>query len=413
MQRKLPASTAAQPLARSQRRLESTNQLQPAQPGESTTAPDPALQFKQAARLGHHAGGFSIKAGEQRPAQDRSGLPDDLKAGIERLSGMALDDVSVHYNSPAPARLDALAYTQGRDIHVAPGQERHLAHEAWHIVQQQQGRVRPTMRLQGQGINDDAGLEREADTMGARATGEQPRNDAAGQEQHAAGCGCAACSPATAAPSSGSDVSGAIVQRVKCHICNKDHAPGPCPPSPQATPRNDQLFVGQRPAFGAAGRILGLTHSALMSEDKNVSLGNSPTEPSSNYQNRYPVQLPTNVTPQQVQATAEKNIASRPTNPALAFAKYVGAGKPGESGVCNDVVADSLKAHGVPLPEGMRYQGVHNPQVSQNFENRLREGVDQATSQGEMGGAHPVISGLKALTDPNLVVKNKEKEKKQ
>jgi hypothetical protein len=77
-----------------------------------------------------------------------------------------MDDVRVHYNSPKPAQLQALAYTQGTDIHVAPGQEKHLPHEAWHVVQQKQGRVQPTVPLQGVNVNDDAGLEKEADVMG-------------------------------------------------------------------------------------------------------------------------------------------------------------------------------------------------------------------------------------------------------
>ena len=65
--------------------------------------------------------------------------------------------------------MQAHAYTQGSDIHVAPGQERHLAHEAWHVVQQAQGRVQPTMQLQGTAINDDPALEQEADLMGESA----------------------------------------------------------------------------------------------------------------------------------------------------------------------------------------------------------------------------------------------------
>ncbi|HCC51392.1 MAG TPA: hypothetical protein DEQ30_04490, partial [Porphyromonadaceae bacterium] len=72
---------------------------------------------------------------------NKTGLPDDLKTGIENLSGYSMDDVRVHYNSGKPAQLQALAYTQGTDIHVAPGQEKHLPHEAWHVVQQKQGRV--------------------------------------------------------------------------------------------------------------------------------------------------------------------------------------------------------------------------------------------------------------------------------
>ncbi len=105
------------------------------------------------------------------PAPNRTGLPDSLKAGVESLSGQSLDHVRVHRNSPMPAQLNAHAYAQGSDIHLAPGQEKHLPHEAWHVVQQAQGRVRPTMQLKDGGvpINDDRGLEHEADVMGARA----------------------------------------------------------------------------------------------------------------------------------------------------------------------------------------------------------------------------------------------------
>jgi hypothetical protein len=101
--------------------------------------------------------------------ENRTGLPDQLKSGIENLSGMAMDDLHVHYNSPEPERIKALAYTQGTTIHVGPGQEKHLAHEAWHAVQQKQGRVQPTLQTKGVAINDDTSLEREADVMGARA----------------------------------------------------------------------------------------------------------------------------------------------------------------------------------------------------------------------------------------------------
>ncbi len=101
--------------------------------------------------------------------ENRTGMPDGLKAGIENLSGLSMDDVKVHYNSSIPAQLNALAYTQGTDIHVGPGQEQHLSHEGWHIVQQKQRRVNPTIRAQGMLISDNEGLEHEADVMGAKA----------------------------------------------------------------------------------------------------------------------------------------------------------------------------------------------------------------------------------------------------
>lgn len=101
---------------------------------------------------------------------NETGMPDNLKAGVESLSGFAMDDVRVHYNSDRPATVQALAYTQGTDIHVAPGQEQHLPHEAWHVAQQLAGRVEPTAEVGGLPVNDNAGLEHEADVMGAMAS---------------------------------------------------------------------------------------------------------------------------------------------------------------------------------------------------------------------------------------------------
>lgn len=115
---------------------------------------------------------------EEGPIQaaraNNTGLPDNLKSGIESLSGISMDNVKVHYNSSQPAQLQALAYAQGNDIHVGPGQEQHLPHEAWHVAQQRQGRVKPTMQMKGGvPVNDDVGLESEADVMGAKALQQQ------------------------------------------------------------------------------------------------------------------------------------------------------------------------------------------------------------------------------------------------
>lgn len=102
--------------------------------------------------------------------ENNTGMPDQLKSGVEQLSGLSMSDVKVHYNSSQPAQLNALAYAQGTDIHIAPGQEQHLPHEAWHVAQQKQGRVQATTQMKtGTPVNDDPGLEREADIMGAQA----------------------------------------------------------------------------------------------------------------------------------------------------------------------------------------------------------------------------------------------------
>lgn len=113
---------------------------------------------------------FQMKADTAvQKKSNNTGLPDNLKAGVENLSGFSLDDVKVHYNSSQPATVQALAYTQGTDIHVAPGQEQHLPHEAWHVAQQMAGRVEPTTEVGGMPVNDNVSLEQEADVMGARA----------------------------------------------------------------------------------------------------------------------------------------------------------------------------------------------------------------------------------------------------
>ena len=106
----------------------------------------------------------------QEKLDNTTGMPDDLKKGVENLSGHDMSDVKVHYNSDKPAQLQAHAYAQGTDIHIAPGQEKHLPHEAWHVAQQKQGRVQPTKQMKSKvNINDDPALEKEADVMGAKA----------------------------------------------------------------------------------------------------------------------------------------------------------------------------------------------------------------------------------------------------
>src|SRR5882757_4759134 len=117
-----------------------------------------------------NAKGFAAVTQFAQPDKPRqtavNGLPAQLKGAVEGLSGLPMDDVRVSYNSPAPAQLGALAYAKGNQIHLGPGHEQHLPHEAWHVVQQKQGRVKPTLQAKGLAINDDQALETEADVMG-------------------------------------------------------------------------------------------------------------------------------------------------------------------------------------------------------------------------------------------------------
>ena len=138
--------------------------------GESTfqfvdNRPEAVTQRKIQTLINNHSASSTIEKKE-----NNTGLPDNLKSGIENLSSYSMDGVKVHYNSDKPAQLQAHAYTQGSNIYIAPGQNKHLPHEAWHVVQQKQGRVKPTTQMKGRvDVNDDRGLEKEANMMGSKA----------------------------------------------------------------------------------------------------------------------------------------------------------------------------------------------------------------------------------------------------
>lgn len=149
----------------------------PAQKKDASSAAsvlDSSSQSETLQRKADMANNATQRAEAARP--NNTGMPDNLKSGIESLSGFSMDDVRVHYNSSKPATVQALAYTQGTDIHVAPGQEKHLPHEAWHVAQQMAGRVSPTTNINGMPVNDNAALEHEADVMGEKAFAQRKEN---------------------------------------------------------------------------------------------------------------------------------------------------------------------------------------------------------------------------------------------
>ena len=100
-------------------------------------------------------------------------LSRELRSCAERILGEDLSNVRV-YVSSAPSRLGAIAFTMGSQIHVAP--EAYdptsaqgvalLGHELAHVIQQRRGRAR-NPKGYGVAIVDDAGLEAEADRVGA------------------------------------------------------------------------------------------------------------------------------------------------------------------------------------------------------------------------------------------------------
>lgn len=108
-----------------------------------------------------------IQKAEKQPKTRKpnlTGIPTQTKLNFEQRSGLSFDDVRVHYNSSSPARIGALAYTQGTQVYIGPGQEKHLRHELGHVIQQKTMPVRNTYMLMGNiPICQDDSLERDAD----------------------------------------------------------------------------------------------------------------------------------------------------------------------------------------------------------------------------------------------------------
>ena len=113
----------------------------------------------------------------QRQTKNQTGIPDYVIQGMESSFGTDFSSVRVHPDSSKAPEVGALAYTQGTDIHFAPGQfkpdtsagQQLLGHELTHVIQQAEGRVQPTTEVGGMAVNDDLSLEHEADVMGAKA----------------------------------------------------------------------------------------------------------------------------------------------------------------------------------------------------------------------------------------------------
>lgn len=166
----LPRSLRNSPYVVAQRRRINSffnPKLETLETDDLSRTPETLQRAKSMDNIHSNGNGPSEPVRERALRANHTGLPDQLKSGIESVSGLSMDDVRVHYNSDQPAKLSAFAYTKGTEIHVGPGQEEHLPHEAWHVVQQAQGRVHATTQLNnGVWVNDNADLEHEAESMG-------------------------------------------------------------------------------------------------------------------------------------------------------------------------------------------------------------------------------------------------------
>lgn len=142
----------------------------------------PARQLKRPGDSAPDMPASGLRSMAPPPMQDgtpaSSGLPAALQRGLEATLGVSMDGVRVVYGSSEPARYGAAAFARKGVIHLGPGQDHHLDHEAAHIAQQRLGQVRPTGEREGQPVNEDAGLEADADRLAAQAK-QQPAPAAA------------------------------------------------------------------------------------------------------------------------------------------------------------------------------------------------------------------------------------------
>ncbi len=81
----------------------------------------------------------------------------------------------VHYNSPEPERYGVRAFTKNSEIYIAPGGESALPHELAHVYQQKTQNIPATGKINGEKVNTDSKLEKEADKISKDIGGYIPR----------------------------------------------------------------------------------------------------------------------------------------------------------------------------------------------------------------------------------------------
>ncbi|WP_337098454.1 eCIS core domain-containing protein [Paenibacillus sp. YIM B09110] len=135
-----------------------------------------ALQLQRGQAAQRKADGGPAEGGAASGGLGGGKLPLPMYDKIQAAFNVDPSSVNIHANSSEASKVGALAYTQGNDIHFAPGQynpessqgQELIGHEMTHVVQQRAGKVKPTTEISGMPVNDDPKLEREAESMGRR-----------------------------------------------------------------------------------------------------------------------------------------------------------------------------------------------------------------------------------------------------
>lgn len=111
------------------------------------------------------------------PTLNDSNIPAHVQTKMETAFASDFSRVRIHPRSMQAPKMGAVAFTQGHNIHFAPGAfqphsikgQELLGHELAHVVQQRQGRVKATTQFKGVKGNDQPALEKEADQMGRKS----------------------------------------------------------------------------------------------------------------------------------------------------------------------------------------------------------------------------------------------------
>ena len=168
--------------AQSKSQSESIQMMEEEEAAQAKTEEESA-QMKEEEEAGQMKAGKSSQKGDKGR---KTKLPSHVQAKMENGLGADFSGVNIHENSEKVTQLGALAYAKGNDIYLAPGQyqpeskkgQALLGHELQHVVQQREGRVKPTSKRNGLGVNTDHGLEREADIKGKAAAEGKPASNA-------------------------------------------------------------------------------------------------------------------------------------------------------------------------------------------------------------------------------------------
>ncbi|PLX14912.1 MAG: hypothetical protein C0599_17965 [Salinivirgaceae bacterium] len=159
--------------------------------GKSIAPPGKQPLVNQKKGDGLYLGKTIAPPAQKKSEGNGSALPGKVQKKMENSFGADFSNVKVHPNSSKASQLKAQAFTQGNNIHFAPGKynpesqsgQALIGHELTHVEQQRAGKVKPTTQAKGYAINDDASLEKEADQKGAMAAKGQVVNEKAKSTQ--------------------------------------------------------------------------------------------------------------------------------------------------------------------------------------------------------------------------------------